>query len=119
MCADSPAKTAARAQPHGRCLPSRQLHPLPTRGFEGVRKAFPDGTDARVMQLFEDWEIADERWQLAVESAFARSTLVRTASSETRPFAFTLTPKWAKARWARGALQPAKLYHFMKAGFLD
>ena len=86
---------------------------------EGVRKSFADGTGAHVMQLFEGWGIADGRWQLAVESAFARSVLVQTAFGETRPFALALTPKWAKARWTRGVLQPAKLYHLMKADFLD
>ena len=84
-----------------------------------VRSSFTDGTGARVMHLFEQWGIADDRWKLGAESAFARALPVQLEDGTTGRFAFTLMPQWTKARWTAGVLQPAKLYTLGSAGLLS
>ena len=86
---------------------------------ELVRASFADGPVARTMRQLETWGAADGRWKLAAEGAFARGIPVELDDGETRPFAFTLIPQWAKARWTDGALQPAKFYLLGHAGVLE
>ena len=85
----------------------------------GVRKSFEDGTGASVMGRLEEWGVADDRWKLAVASTFGKSVPVRCDDGETRTLGLVLMPKWAKARWIDGVLQPAKLYLLAKAEYLD
>ena len=86
---------------------------------EKVIEKFETGEGARVMGLLENWGVADDRWKLAIQSAFARAIPVQQESGETAKFAFTLMPQWVKARWSRCELQPAKLYHLAQAGLVD
>ncbi len=85
---------------------------------EAVFASFTNGPGSGVMGLFESWGVADSRWRLSVQSAFARAIPVELEDGSLGKFAFTLMPQWAKARWIRGALQPAKLYHLAHAGLL-
>ena len=64
----------------------------------------------------EDLGVADGRWKLAGDAAFAQAIGVELDSGEAGRFAFTLMPQWVKARWTDCALQPSKLYHLAKAG---
>ncbi|MDO4806057.1 MAG: hypothetical protein Q4A07_02290 [Coriobacteriales bacterium] len=81
-----------------------------------VRASFENGPDARLMRLLEKWGIADGRWRLVADAAFARSIPVELDDGSVGRFAFTLMPQWVKARWRDGVLQPAKLYHLGGAG---
>jgi hypothetical protein len=83
-----------------------------------VWQSFTDGAGARVMGLLESWGAADERWKIAVRSAFARALPVDLDGGGVGRFAFTLMPQWVKARWADGVLQPSKLYHLAHAGLI-
>ena len=108
---------------------------------EHVQASFDSGSAASVMNLLEEWGIADERWRLIPEAAFARSIPVTvpaedaaerdktpaganaaaddaTASPELGMFGFTLMPGWGKARWRNGVLQPAKFYFLASAGMV-
>ena len=68
--------------------------------------------------LYERWGIADERWRLIPDTAFARSLPVTRADGTAAAYSFTLMPGWSKARWRNGVLQPAKFYLLGKAGVL-
>ena len=78
---------------------------------ENVRASFTDGPGARVMGLLEGWGVADERWKLAAQAAFARAIPVQLDDGTIGRYGFTLMPQWVKARWTSGVLQPSKLYH--------
>lgn len=77
---------------------------------EQVRASFADGPGARVMGLLERWGIADDRWQLGAQAAFARALPVELDDGTQGRYALTLMPQWVKVRWMNGALQPSKLY---------
>ncbi len=85
---------------------------------EAVRANFEQGSASRIMGILEGWGIADGRWRLGAEAAFARAIPVELPDGEKGRYAFTLMPQWAKVRWAKGELQPAKLYHLGKAGLV-
>ena len=86
---------------------------------ERVRESFTSGPGARVMGLLERWGVADGRWKLAADAAFARSLPVELDDGKFGRYAFTLMPQWVKVRWVNGELQPAKLYHIAHAGLLE
>ncbi|MBQ9005934.1 MAG: hypothetical protein IJ092_06125 [Atopobiaceae bacterium] len=86
---------------------------------QAVLESFSSGVASRVINLFEEWGITDDRWQRAVEATFARSIPVERDNGSIGKFAFTLMPQWTKARWRNTVLQPAKLYCLANACMLD
>ncbi|MGI6220843.1 MAG: hypothetical protein ACOYIP_03045 [Coriobacteriales bacterium] len=84
-----------------------------------VRKSFAMGPASRVMGMLESWEVADGRWKLAADAAFARSIPVEADEGGVARYALSLMPQWVKARWTDGVLQPAKLYFYAYAGLLS
>ncbi|MDO4538334.1 MAG: hypothetical protein Q4B54_09260 [Coriobacteriales bacterium] len=85
---------------------------------DAVRKSFCGGSASRIMQLFEQWGLADKRWELIPQAAFARAVPVERDNGEVAPYSFTLMPGWAKLRWCDGVMQPAKFYFYGTAGIL-
>ena len=85
---------------------------------ESVQATFTDGVGAHVMKQLGSWEVADSRWQLGAQSAFARAIPVELDDGSIGRLAFTLMPQWVKARWTDGVLQPAKLYLYAAATLL-
>lgn len=83
-----------------------------------ARQSFADGPAGRLMRLLESLGAADGRWRQAAEMCFARSLPVLCSDGNESRYAFTLFPRWVKARWVAGALQPAKLYCLAKAKLL-
>ena len=83
-----------------------------------VVASFASGPGARLMQLFEAWGIADERWRLVADATFARALPVDLEDGSQGRCALTLMPQWVKVRWCDGILQPAKLYHFANAALM-
>ena len=81
-----------------------------------VRASFDGGVACRVLSLLEEWGVADNRWKLDAQAAFARAIPVQLPNGNTGDFALTLLPQWVKARWHDGVLQPAKLYLNAHAG---
>lgn len=84
-----------------------------------VRASFESGPCARVMGLLEGWGVADERWRLGGQAAFARAVPVELADGTLGRYAFTLMPQWVKARWTDCEMQPSKLYHLASAKLVD
>lgn len=66
------------------------------------RKSFESGRDAEIMHFLESWNIADERWKLCGDMAFAKYLPTGQA--------VILLPQWVKVRWKDKTLQPAKMY---------
>jgi len=86
---------------------------------ETVLETFEGGAGADIMRLLEGWSAADDRWKVAVRSAFACAIPVELADGGVDMFAFALMPRWVKARWTDGTLQPAKLYQLAHAGVFE
>ncbi|MDO4889805.1 MAG: hypothetical protein Q3963_00465 [Coriobacteriaceae bacterium] len=86
---------------------------------EAVREAFDTGSSGCLLRLLERWGIADSRWKLAGDAAFARAIPVQLEDGSPARFAFTLMPQWTKVRWIDGVLQPAKHYRLAHAGLLE
>ena len=86
---------------------------------QAVRASFADGVASRLIRLFEQWDIVDDRWKLAVDATFARSIPVVRDDGSLDKLAFTVMPQWTKARWRNAVLQPAKLYCLVRASLLE
>ena len=86
---------------------------------EDVQESFSSGGAGLLMRMLEEKGVADGRWRLVPEAAFARALSMQRDDGGTGRYAFTLMPQWAKARWRGCALQPAKMYFLANAGFLD
>lgn len=86
---------------------------------EAVLANFTDGPAAQLMGLLESLGVADHRWKLGAQAAFARAIPVELPDGSLHRYSFTLMPQWAKARWTDGVLQPSKLYFLAKAGLSE
>ncbi|MBQ9021021.1 MAG: hypothetical protein IJ113_03250 [Eggerthellaceae bacterium] len=85
---------------------------------ENVQDSFANGPASRVMQFFQERGVADERWHLSSDMTFARAIPVSNEDGSKSKYAFVVFPKWVKARWRAGVLQPAKMYTYVHACFL-
>ncbi len=77
---------------------------------EDVPESFETGGASRVMRLFEEMGVADGRRSLVPGLAFARGIELPGEDGEAERAGLSLAPRWAKARWRGGVIQPAKLY---------
>lgn len=84
-----------------------------------VRGLFKDGPIADLFGKLQEWGIADERWKLGADIAFARALPVELDDGSVGRYSLTVFPQWAKVRWRNGVLDPAKLYCYASAGILD
>ena len=83
-----------------------------------VREEFAHGRSARVMEVLQEWGIADERWKLGVDATMTRAIPVELEDGSLGRYAFSIMPMWVKARWSAGVLQPSKFYLQGSAGLL-
>ena len=72
----------------------------------------------RVFSQLQAWGIADERWRLVGDAAFARAVPAELDDGTYGRYAFTLMPQWAKVRWSDTVLQPSKIYQLGGAGLM-
>ncbi len=86
---------------------------------EAVQESFESGAASRIMHLYEEKGIADKRWQRIPEAAFARAVNMNKPDGTVGRYSFLLMPQWSKTRWRNCVLQPAKMYFFASAGFLE
>ena len=86
---------------------------------ELVSDSFKRGPFAKLFGLFEQWGIADERWKLAADAAFARGLPVEREDGSKGVVSLVLLPQWVKARWRNRVLQPAKLYYLGSSDVID
>ncbi len=85
---------------------------------ECVKASFESGPVNRVFSQLQAWDIADERWRLVGDAAFARAVPAELDDGTFGRYAFTLMPQWAKVRWSDTVLQPSKIYQLGGAGLM-
>ena len=77
------------------------------------------GYGADVMRLLESWELADERWKLIADAAFARHIPFEREDGSEGRFALCVLFNYAKIKFTGGAPRPAKFYLLMNAKELE
>ncbi len=86
------------------------------------RKAYEcmsNGYGARIMELLQDWHLADERWKLIANCAFARHVPFSDEDGHERRLALIIRFNYAKVKFTRGVAQPAKFYLVLTSGELE
>lgn len=86
---------------------------------EAVRKSYDSGLAGRMLGTLGRFGAADERWRLSADAAFARALPMELDDGSMGRYQFVLMPRWVKARWRNGVLQPSKLYLYGTAGLSD
>ena len=78
---------------------------------EAILASFKDGDGARYIDLLKQWNIADDRWKKGIGATFAGAL-----PFGEKKLTLSMFPQWLKVRWTNMKLQPAKMYHLIKAG---
>lgn len=74
------------------------------------------GYGARIMDKLEGWGLADERWRLIADAAFARHVGFDREDGTEGRFALCVLFNYAKVKFTAGEARPAKFYLTLKAG---
>lgn len=81
-----------------------------------ARECVEVGYGARLMGALERWELADERWRLIADAAFARHVgFEREDGTEVR-FALCALFNYAKVKFTNAQAQPSKFYLMLESG---
>ena len=84
-----------------------------------AHKCMEGGYGSRICKLMQEWGLADDRWKLIADAAFARHVgFEREDGSEGR-FALCVLFNYAKVKFTACEPQPAKFYLILKAGELQ
>ena len=84
-----------------------------------ARACMESGYGARTCRTLQEWGLADERWKLIADAAFARHVpFVREDGSQGR-FALCCLLNYAKVKFADAVAQPAKFYLTLSAGEVE
>lgn len=84
-----------------------------------AQECMKSGYGSKIMRLFEEWGLADERWRLIADAAFARHVaFTRDDGSEGR-FALAIRFNYAKVKFVHGEPTAAKFYLVLSAGELE
>ena len=68
------------------------------------------GYGADIMRTLEKWGLADDRWKLIADAAFARHVELETEDGDTCRFALCILFNYAKVKFTSAVAQPAKFY---------
>ena len=77
------------------------------------------GYGARLMGHLEEWGLADGRWRLIADTAFARSVAFARGDGSVGHLAMCVLFNYAKVKFTRAEAQPAKFYLILKSGELE
>lgn len=83
-----------------------------------AKACMEDGQGARLMEMFESWGLADDRWRLIADAAFARHVDVRRDDGSEGRMALCVLFNYAKIKFIDGVAQPAKFYFKLRAAEL-
>lgn len=84
-----------------------------------ARECMERGYGAQLMGLLQDWHLADERWKLIADAAFARHVgFTRDDGSEGR-LALCVLFNYAKVKFTACEPRPAKFYLILSSGELE
>ena len=84
-----------------------------------ARECMESGYGARLMEKFESWGLADERWHLIADTSFARHVGFNREDGTTGRFALCVLFNYAKVKFTRAEAQPAKFYLMLQAGEVE
>jgi hypothetical protein len=77
------------------------------------------GYGARICSTLEEWGLADERWKLIADAAFARYVPYSREDGSQGNFALCVLFNYAKVKFAGAVAQPAKFYLIMSTGEVE
>lgn len=73
------------------------------------------GYGAQLMQTLQDWGLADDRWKLIADAAFARGIPYEKEDGSEALFGLCILFNYAKVKFTNCQPQPAKFYFLFKA----
>ena len=76
------------------------------------------GYGAKLLQLLQDWGLADDRWKLIADAAFSRYVPFEREDGSIGSFYLCIRFNYAKIKFVSGEPQPAKFYLSCSAGEL-
>ena len=84
-----------------------------------ARECMENGYGARIMEQLETWGLADDRWKLIADAAFARHIPVENEDGSEERFALCVLFNYAKVKFTDGVASPAKFYFVLKSGVVE
>ena len=78
-----------------------------------------DGYGAQICSTLQEWGLADERWKLIADAAFARHVPFDREDGSQGRFALCCLFNYAKVKFVGAVAQPAKFYLRMSAGEVE
>lgn len=84
-----------------------------------ARACMEEGYGARICRILQDWGLADERWKLIADAAFARSLPFEREDGTQGRFALCCLFNFAKVKFKAAVPQPAKFYLRLTAAELE
>ena len=80
-----------------------------------ARACMEDGYGARICELMQDWGLADDRWKLIADAAFARHVSFEKDDGSEGRFVLCILFNYAKVKFTAREPQPAKFYLLLDA----
>ena len=87
--------------------------------LDRARECMESGYGARLMERFEDWGLADNRWRLIADASFARHVGFDREDGTQGRFALCVLFNYAKVKFTGAKAQPAKFYLTLQAGEVE
>ena len=84
-----------------------------------AQECMSTGYGADIMQLLEKWGLADERWRLIADAAFARHIPVEAEDGSMIRYALCILFNFAKVKFTNGDARPAKFYFMLRGDVLE
>ena len=81
-----------------------------------ARECMEEGYGARLMGALERWGLADERWRLIADAAFARHVGFEREDGTEGRFALCVLFNYAKVKFTNAQAQPSKFYLILESG---
>lgn len=84
-----------------------------------ARACMEDGYGARICETLARWDLADDRWKLIADAAFARHIAYEREDGGEGRFALCVLFNYAKVKFTACEPQPAKFYLILNAGDVE
>lgn len=80
-----------------------------------ARECMEGGYGAKICKLMQDWGLADDRWQLIADAAFAKHVPYQREDGTEGRFALCILFNYAKVKFTACEPRPAKFYLVLQA----
>ena len=84
-----------------------------------ARECMEDGYGARICRTLQEWGLADDRWKLIAEAAFARHVPFDRDDGTQGRFALCCLFNYAKVKFSNAKARPAKFYLILSSRELE